>query len=148
MVHMLSKETITAIIEDNYSRNSFVQLCDIKFDDVKCGEVCLSMLIDDEKHTNMYSVVHGGALASLADTALGAACASVGARAVTLEYSIKFVSNLHAGDKATAIGTVLKRGHKIITVRVETFNKAGDLLTEVTGTMFAIGSFDGIPEKW
>ena len=75
------------------------------------------------------------------------ASASVGARVVTINYTINFIKNLHAGDVATAVGTVIHRGHKTIIINVETFNKEGTLLTEMTGTMYVIGQFENIPEK-
>ena len=77
---MSAKEEYTQIIKDVYSINSFVKLCDMELVDVECGKVTLAMPIDAAKHTNLYEVAHGGSLAALADTALGMASASVGAR--------------------------------------------------------------------
>ena len=135
--HALSKEKITKIIVDNYSKNAFVSLCGIEFTDIECG-----------KHTNMYSVVHGGALAALADTALGTACATTGARIVTIDYSINFLKNIKAGDTAKSVATVLQRGHKVIVVEVNTYDSNDTLLTKLQGTAYIIGSFENIPEKW
>lgn len=145
---MSPKEEYMQVIKDVYSINSFVKLCGMELVDVECGKVTLQMPINAAKHTNLYEVAHGGSLAALADTALGMASASVGARVVTINYTINFIKNLHAGDVATAVATVIQRGHKIIIIRVETFNKEGTLLTEMLGTMFVIGQFENIPEKW
>lgn len=145
---MSAKEEYTQIIKDVYSINSFVKLCGMELVDVECGKVTLAMPIDAAKHTNLYEVAHGGSLAALADTALGMASASVGARVVTINYTINFIKNLHAGDVATAVGTVIQRGHKIIIIKVETFNNEGTLLTEMLGTMYVIGKFESMPEKW
>lgn len=144
---MSAKEEYTQIIKDVYSINSFVKLCGMELVDVECGKVTLAMPIDAAKHTNLYEVAHGGSLAALADTALGMASASVGARVVTINYTINFIKNLHAGDVATAVGTVIQRGHKIIIIKVETFNNEGTLLTEMLGTMYVIGKFETIPEN-
>ncbi len=146
--HVLTKAAVTKIILDSYAQNPFVALCGIKFVDIECGQAKLSMHIEQEKHTNMYSVVHGGALASLADTALGTACASTGARIVTVDYSINFLKNIHAGDTATAIAQVLQRGHKVIVVDVATYDSQHNLLTKMLGTAYIVGTFDEIPEKW
>lgn len=143
-----SKAEITQIIIDNYSTNAFVALCGIKFIDIECGKSVLTMKIDSSKHTNMYSVVHGGALAALADTALGAACASTGARIVTIDYSINFLKNITAGDTAKSIARVLHRGHKVIVVEVDTYDSKDTLLTKLQGTAYIIGTFENIPEKW
>lgn len=142
------KEDYTQKIINNYSHNSFVNLCGLKIIDVECGTSKLSMDISSEKHTNMYSVVHGGALAALADTALGVACASTGARIVTIDYSINFIKNINAGDTAISVAHVVNRGHKVIVVEVNTYNKAGDLLTKLNGTAYVIGAFEDVPEKW
>ncbi len=145
---MSAKEEYMQTIKDVYSINSFVKLCGMKLVDVECGKVKLEMPIDAAKHTNLYEVAHGGSLAALADTALGMASASVGARVVTINYTINFIKNLHAGDVATAVAKVIHRGRKTIIINVETFNGDGTLLTEMTGTMFVIGQFENIPEKW
>lgn len=145
---MNPKEEYTQTIKKVYSINSFVKLCGIELVDVECGKVTLQMPIDSAKHTNLYEVAHGGSLAALADTALGIASASVGARVVTINYTINFIKNLHAGDIATAVAKVIHRGHKTIIIKVETRNNAGTLLTEMTGTMYVIGQFENIPEKW
>ena len=78
---MSAKEEYTQTIKNVYSINSFVKLCGMELVDVECGKVKLQMPIDASKHTNLYEVAHGGSLAALADTALGMASASVGARA-------------------------------------------------------------------
>ena len=145
---MNAKEEYTQTIKNVYSINSFVKLCGMELVDVECGKVKLQMPIDSAKHTNLYEVAHGGSLAALADTALGMASASGGARVVTIHYTINFIKNLHAGDVATAVAKVIHRGHKTIIINVETFNNAGTLLTEMTGTMYVIGQFENIPEKW
>lgn len=145
---LTKKEQITKIIVDNYSKNAFVNLCDIKIDDIECGMAKLSMKISSVKHTNMYSVVHGGALTSLADTALGAACASTGARIVTIDYSMNFIKNIHEGDTAVSIAKVLNRGNKIITIEVNTYDSEHNLLAKMQGTAYVIGAFDGIPREW
>ncbi len=144
---MLTKEEITQIIADAYDKNGYVQLLHIKLDDINCGKVKISMHIDDTK-TNMYGVVHGGALASLSDTALGVTCASVGTKVVTVNYSINFMKNIHRGGNAFSVGSIVRKGGKIIVVKAETFNESGELLTEMLGTMFIIGYYEKIPEKW
>ena len=95
---MSAKEEYTQIIKDVYSINSFVKLCGMELVDVECGKVTLAMPIDAAKHTNLYEVAHGGSLAALADTALGMASASVGARVVTINYTINFIK-FSAGTK-------------------------------------------------
>lgn len=142
------KAEILKCITDNYNSNAFVTLCGIKVVDIACGYAKLIMEIDSSKHTNMYSVVHGGALAALADTALGVACATTGARIVTVDYSINFIKNINAGDAATSVAKILSRGRKVIVVEINTYDKNNKLLTKMQGTAYVIGQFGDIPEKW
>lgn len=145
---MTEKEKINKILRAAYADNSFVNLCDMVIDDISCGHAQLSMKITPEKHTNMYGVVHGGALAALADTVAGVTCSSVGARVVTINYTINFIKNIHAGDTAVSKGSIIQLGHKVIIVKIETYRGNGELLTEMLATMFRIGKFEEVPEEW
>ena len=136
------------IVRDVYSVNHFVALCDIKIDSVTCGEATLSMVIDPAKHTNLYGIVHGGALEALADTAVGVASATVGARVMTLSINMNFIKNIHPGEKATAIAKVRHHGPPTIVVDVDTYDEQHELMGRTTATMFVRGEFENIPAKW
>ena len=139
---------VLGFIRDVYKTNSFVKLCNISIDDVSCGKAVLSMTIDSQKHTNLYGAVHGGALESLADTALGVVSATEGARVVTLNFSMSFIKNIKAGEKATAVATIKHHGRTTIVVDVDMFNEKGQVMCKTMATMYVIGNFDEIPRKW
>jgi len=139
---------VLAYIREVYANNSFVNLTGQKIDSVSCGEAQLSIMVDPDKHTNLYGVVHGGAFGALADTSLGVVCATVGVRVVTVSYSINFMKNIHAGEKLIAKAKVVHHGRTTLVAKVTLVNEAGDDLSEVIGTMLNIGTFDEIPEKW
>jgi len=136
------------IVRDIYKSNHFVALCEIKIDSVACGEATLSMIINPEKHTNLYGVVHGGALEALADTAVGVASATVGARVMTLSINMNFIKNIHPGEKATAVARVRHQGRTTIIVDVDTWNEQQELMGRTIATMFVRGQFENIPAKW
>jgi len=47
-----------------------------------------------------------------------------------------------------AYATLIHKGRSSVVCKVEIFNEAKELMVEVTGTMFIVGHFDEIPEKW
>ena len=144
----MTKEKCLAIIREIFSHNKFVTLCDIVIDDVTCGTATLHMPIDGEKHVNPEGFVHGGAFSTLANTAIGVACCSVGARTVTLNIYSTFISNVTVGNTVTCIAKVTHRGRTTITLTADTFNEAGKLMCQTISTMFVKGPLEEIPEKW
>ena len=125
-----------------------MHLAKIEIAEVKWGYAKLSMAADPKIHGNRYGAVHGGALFTLADTALGAVCYTIGAMVVTMSASINFIKNTMEKEMVTAEATLLHKGRSSVVCKVEIFNQAKELMVEVTGTMFIVGHFDEIPEKW
>ena len=144
----MNAETCLEILRDVYKGNQFISYCGITIDSVKCGEATLSLIVDDTKHTNQYGFTHGGALETLADIALGVACATVGKRVMTLSFNMNFIKNIHAGERATAVAIVRHNGHRTMVVDVDTVTDDGVLMTRATATMFVRDLYDNIPEQW
>ncbi len=132
--------------QEKYHDNQFVNLLGMKMVAAHQGSIELSMLID-EKHTNLYKVIHGGALASLADTAMGVACATLGSRVVTIEFNINFISNVKAGDEVRAIAKVIHHGRTTMVVEADLTDQEGRLLSKARGTFFVIGKFEAVPAE-
>ena len=125
-----------------YSQNSFVNLLEMKLIHVEPGNAILSMPIDPAKHTNLYNVAHGGALASLADTAMGVACASLGRRVVTLELNMNFIKAPDSGTVIRACGRVLHNGGHTLVVECDVLGEKEVLLGKARGTFYVVGKFD------
>lgn len=125
-----------------YKRNPFVGLLGIKVEEVKAGEATLSMPIIQEIHGNLFGMAHGGATASLADTAMGLACVSLGKRVVTLDMNINYIYGAAAGETMTAVAKVLHNGQHTVVVEAEHRDAAGKLLAIARGTFYVIGQFD------
>ena len=94
-----------------YKENPYVELLHIWVDNVEEGSVTLEMKID-RKHTNFYEMSHGGALMSLADTAMGAACLSHNKKVVTLSFNMSFIKGVPLGEKLIATGHVVHNGSR------------------------------------
>lgn len=137
------------IVRDIYKNNKYYNLLSIEIDEVHCGEAILSMLIDAEKHTNQYGVVHGGALESLADVALGVVCATKGERVMTLSFNMNFIRNIHPGERAYAHARVCHHGRTTMVVEVDLYNAEKKTMGCVTATMFVRpDKYTQIPTSW
>ena len=86
----MDKEKCLAIIQDIFSTNRYVIHSGIIIDEVGCGRAKLHMTIDADVHINLTGFTHGGAFSTLANTAVGVACCTVGAKTVTLNITTDF----------------------------------------------------------
>lgn len=145
---MLTAKEIPDWMVRKMDENNFMKLARVKLEKVECGYCEMSMDVDPELHGNRYGVVHGGALFTLADTAMGVVGYSVGSKVVTLSASINFISNTAAKEKIIAKCTCEHAGRTTVVCRVEIFDHEGNKMADITGTMFVIGHFDEIPQKW
>lgn len=125
-----------------YDHNPFVGLLQMQIDDIREGEADLSMPVIYEVHTNLFKMVHGGALASLADTAMGVACATLGKRVVTLEMNMNFIRSAGLGATIKAAGKVIHDGKATLVVECDLTDSSDTLLVKARGTFFVVGQFD------
>lgn len=136
------------IIKEIFDRNKFVTTCGIVIDEVSCGEALLHMKIDGDIHVNPAGVVHGGAFSTLANTAVGVACCTVGAMTVTQNITNTFFDNVKAGRTVYCHAKIINRGRKTITLIADVTSDGGRLLDKVLCTMYVKGSLEEIPAKW
>lgn len=129
-------------LKELYNKNPHVRLLQMKLADIQEGAVVLLMPVIREVHGNLYGMVHGGALASLADTAMGVACASTGKRVVTLDMNINYTAAAGEGEMVTAAAKVIHGGKSTVVVECEMTDTAGRLLAKARGTFFVIGQFE------
>jgi len=82
------------------------------------GRVVVRLQAED-RHLNRHGTVHGGALATLVDNAMGAAVASAGSEApVTIEMKVTYLEPGRPGE-LIAEACVRKRGRRITIVEAE-----------------------------
>ena len=87
-------------------------------DPVEEGKVMVT-LDADERHLNRHGTVHGGAIATLVDVAMGAAVASAGSDApVTIEMKVTYLEPGQAG-RLVAEACVRKHGRRVTIVEAE-----------------------------
>ena len=112
-------------------------------DRVQSGEVEVSLEATPD-HLNLVGIVHGGVIATLADTATGIAFRTVvpiDALFVTSQLTITYLAPARSGDTISAIGRVVKRGGR-------SGYAEADVL-DVEGTLLARGAalFTVMPER-
>jgi acyl-CoA thioesterase len=113
----------------------FAKLLGIELDDIGSGSATLGLKIRKELKQN-HGVVHGGAIASLIDTATAFAILSVlepTEKVTTVDLTISYLRPLTVG-RATAVARVLRAGRRLIVVSAEVFDKDGKLASTALST--------------
>ena len=97
-----------------------------------------------KKLTHTYGIIHGGAIASLADSAVAMALISLVKpidRITTIEFKINFFIPINQG-KLMAQAKIIHRGSKTAVGEVEVFNEKNKLVAKVIAT-YNIQSTEG-----
>ncbi len=100
-----------------------------------------------ERHLNPAGTVHGGVLASLVDTAMGAAVFSVGdtdddgGRPATIELKVSYLEPGGVGA-LRCMARVRKSGRRITIVEAEVEDADGQTIALATGTFTSVKASD------
>ena len=127
--------------QENISKmreNPFMSFNHIKIGVVESDHAEVWLDIQPES-TNIYGVVHGGALFTMADCCAGLTARSDGREYVTQNASVSFVSNTPKG-KITAYGKVISRGHRVCIVDVEIRTGENTLIFHSTFSMYCVSA--------
>lgn len=113
----------------------FARLLGIEVDSIEPGTATLGLTIRHELTQN-HGVVHGGAVASLIDTATAFAILSLLApkeKITTVDLTINYLRPLTAG-RATATARVLRAGRRLLVVSADVFDDGGTLAATALST--------------
>ncbi|MCR4431395.1 MAG: PaaI family thioesterase [Tepidanaerobacteraceae bacterium] len=88
-----------------------------------------------ENVQNALGIVHGGATASLCDTAMGIAVRSLGTIPTTVEMKVNYLLPGPMGKRLRAVGKVIKEGRTIIVAEGEIYCDER-LIAKSIGTYF------------
>jgi len=117
----------------------FAKLLGIELEDVAPGRATLAFNIrDDLKQNN--GVVHGGAIASLVDTATAFAIISLlppDEKATTVDLTISYLRPLRKG-RAHSTARVLRAGRRLIVVSADLVDDSGILIATALATYIKI----------
>jgi uncharacterized protein (TIGR00369 family) len=115
--------------------NNFPRLLGFVLDRVEFGRAVLSVEVS-ERLLQLQGIMHGGAIASLVDTAVALAIASIsepGDRFTTVEMKVNYLTPIKEG-KAIADATLIKAGRRIIVADCSVSDSTGTLAAKALVT--------------
>jgi uncharacterized protein (TIGR00369 family) len=137
--HELSAELL-AYAQSRLKLSNFSVLVGLEVAKLYEGGAVLELTVKDD-HRQIHNVVHGGVIATLADTA-GAIAAytvsPVGSELATIELKINYLLPIAEG-KVEAEGKVLRAGRNFIVVECDVRNAQGQLAAKALMTFAGSG---------
>lgn len=130
-------------VKELTNRSPYYRLLKMEVLEIQKGKSIIHMPFR-KKLTHPYGIVHGGAIASLADSAVAMALIGLvhpNDRITTIEFKINFFTSISQG-KLTAQAKIIYKGSKIAVGEVEVRNEAGKLVAKVIAT-YMIQSTEG-----
>ncbi len=113
----------------------FARLLGLQLESVAPGDAVLTLPIRED-HKQNHGVVHGGAIASLIDSAMAFAIIPLLAeneRTTTVDLTIHYLRGLTEGV-AKSRARVVRAGRRVIVVSAEVFDDKGDLAATAVST--------------
>lgn len=144
---MLSPSDRQKYFAATLSQMPFAQSLDFRVIEVQPNLILLEMTIEAEKHANLLGVVHGGVLMSLADTAMGFACANLGSLPTTLDFNINFLKSIEAKGTIQAAANIIHCGRHTIVAEAEVYQLGKKIAAKAGGTFFVLGKIDELKSK-
>jgi uncharacterized protein (TIGR00369 family) len=118
-----------------FAQVAYARLLGLELTSVERGAAVVSLAVRPEL-TRMEGIMHGGALASVIDTASALAVLSLlapGEQTVTVDLTLHFLRPISSGT-VRAQARVLRAGRRIAFVAVEATNDAAELLATALTT--------------
>jgi uncharacterized protein (TIGR00369 family) len=117
----------------------FARLLGIELEEINSGTATLGIDVRKEVTQN-HGVVHGGAIASLIDTATAFAIISLLApkeKVTTVDLTISYLRPVTEG-RIRATAKVLRAGRRLFVVSAEVFDKQGTLVSTALSTYIKV----------
>lgn len=115
-------------IRAKFAKNHFPHWLGIEIDFIEQGRAKLSLEVT-EKHRQLAGVMHGGAIATIIDTAVAMAivgASEAGAKFTTIEMKVNYLSPIVEG-RIVADARLIRDGRRIIVADCEVFDAGGKL---------------------
>lgn len=112
----------------------------IRIKEMQPGHVKLTIKAKEEL-LQMYGVMHGGATASLIDTAIAMSAWSLhqpGYRVVTVEMKINYFAPIYPNEIIEAAAEVVNNGNTLVVGKAEVKNQEGKLVAYATATFMLL----------
>jgi uncharacterized protein (TIGR00369 family) len=115
-------------IREKFELNHFPKLVGIEIDDIEPGRAKLSLEVT-QKHRQLQGIMHGGAIATLIDTAVAFAIVGASepsAKFTTIELKVNYLSPIVEG-RVIADARLIRDGKRIIVAECDVFDAAGKM---------------------
>ena len=132
----MGDDDIEADLRDRIARSAFHAWVGMELVAAEPGRVEIG-LDAAEHHLNLQGMLHGGVIATLADTATGLAVRSMvpaDRRHVTVQLDVHYLSPGRPG-RVTAVGTTVRVGATIAYAEADVTDGRGRLLARATATV-------------
>ncbi len=119
-----------------FARVPYARLLGIELLHVERGAATLALDVREEL-TRMEGILHGGALASLLDTAAAFAVISTlepGQRTLTVDLTIHYLRPATAQTRLRADARILRAGRRLVIVSIEAKDRRDELIATATTT--------------
>ena len=126
-------------IQKALSTVPFAKLIGLELEDIGGGTATLALQVRNELTQNA-GVVHGGALASLIDTATAFAILSLlppKERVTTVDLTISYLRPVSKG-RLRAVATVVRAGRRLFVVSAEVVDESGNLVNTALSTYIKV----------
>lgn len=120
--------TLVEKVRERFKQNHFPTLVGIEIDSIENGRAQLSIDVT-EKHLQLQNIMHGGAIATLVDTAVAMAilgASQPGARFTTIEMKINYLSPIGEG-RVVADARIIRDGRTIVVAECDVTDSNGKL---------------------
>ncbi len=126
-------------IQKALSAVPFAKLLGLELEDIGAGTATLAVNVRKELTQNQ-GIVHGGAIASLIDTATAFAILSLlppGERVTTVDLTISYLRPVSMG-RIRAVTKVVRAGRRLFVVSAEVFDEEGNLASTALSTYIKV----------
>jgi uncharacterized protein (TIGR00369 family) len=132
----MDEHEIEAELRDRVARSAFHSWMGMELVRATAGRVEIALDASDH-HLNLQGSLHGGVVATLADTATGLAVRSMvpaGRRHVTIQLDVRYLSPGRPG-RITAVGTTVRVGSQVAFAEADVRDAADRLLARASATL-------------
>lgn len=109
------------------------QTMDLKLNYLGPGEVG-AKIKPTKGYTTVRGRVHGGIIATIADTAMGWAILTLGRTCVTMDMYINYFNPLFWDNELIAEGKIVHSGNRTVVSEASLYNEKGELIAKSRGT--------------
>lgn len=120
--------TLLEKVRERFKHNHFPTLVGIEIDSIEHGRAQLSIDVT-EKHLQLQNIMHGGAIATLIDTAVAVAiigASQPGARFTTIEMKVNYLAPIREG-RVVADARLIRDGRTIVVAECDVTDSHGKL---------------------